>query len=110
MYAAGDLVNFPLPGSNSQRARIEHWRVAQQQAKTAAASMMGLEQPYEGILFFGLIITVFATNFLDRSRRSSSCSLIVISSSLWLLILLTADALRFSLLTVRVRRQAFLTL
>jgi apoptosis-inducing factor 3 len=44
MYAAGDLVNFPLAGSN-QRVRIEHWRVAQQQAKTAAASMMGLEQP-----------------------------------------------------------------
>ncbi|HXM05374.1 MAG TPA: FAD-dependent oxidoreductase [Chthoniobacterales bacterium] len=52
LYAAGDLVNFPLPGSNRQRTRVEHWRVAQQQAKTAAASMMGLEQPYEGILYF----------------------------------------------------------
>lgn len=51
MYAAGDLVNFPLAGSN-QRVRIEHWRVAQQQAKTAAASMMGLEQPYEEIPYF----------------------------------------------------------
>jgi apoptosis-inducing factor 3 len=51
MYAAGDLVNFPLPGSD-QRVRIEHWRVAQQQAKTAAASMMGLEQPYEEIPYF----------------------------------------------------------
>jgi NADPH-dependent 2,4-dienoyl-CoA reductase/sulfur reductase-like enzyme/nitrite reductase/ring-hydroxylating ferredoxin subunit len=52
MYAAGDLVNFPLRGSNSQRTRVEHWRVAQQHAKTAAASMMGLEQPYQGILYF----------------------------------------------------------
>jgi NADPH-dependent 2,4-dienoyl-CoA reductase/sulfur reductase-like enzyme len=51
VYAAGDLVNFPLAGSN-QRVRIEHWRVAQQQAKTAAASMMDLECPYEGIPYF----------------------------------------------------------
>jgi apoptosis-inducing factor 3 len=52
MYAAGDLANFPLPGGKDQRARIEHWRVAQQQAKTAAASMMGLAQPYEAIPYF----------------------------------------------------------
>jgi apoptosis-inducing factor 3 len=52
LYAAGDVANFPLPGSNRQRTRVEHWRVAQQQAKTAAASMMGVEQPYEGILYF----------------------------------------------------------
>jgi hypothetical protein len=41
-----------LPGNNSRRTRIEHWRVAQQQAETAAASMMGLEQPYEKIPYF----------------------------------------------------------
>jgi apoptosis-inducing factor 3 len=52
MYAAGDVVNFPLSGSNPRRGRIEHWRVAQQQARTAAASMMGLEQPYEEVPYF----------------------------------------------------------
>jgi NADPH-dependent 2,4-dienoyl-CoA reductase/sulfur reductase-like enzyme/nitrite reductase/ring-hydroxylating ferredoxin subunit len=52
LFAAGDLVNFPLPGRNGKRARIEHWRVAQQQARTAAASMMGLEQPYERTPYF----------------------------------------------------------
>ena len=52
LYAAGDVANFPLPGNNGHRARIEHWRVAQQQAKTAAASMMGLHQPYEKIPYF----------------------------------------------------------
>lgn len=52
MYAAGDIANFPLPATKNERARIEHWRVAQQQAKTAAASMMGLEQPYEEIPYF----------------------------------------------------------
>jgi apoptosis-inducing factor 3 len=52
MYAAGDLANFPLRGNNLHRTRIEHWRVAQQHAKTAAASMMGLQQPYEEIPYF----------------------------------------------------------
>lgn len=52
LYAAGDVANFPLPGNTTHRARIEHWRVAQQQAKTAAASMMGLEQPFEKIPYF----------------------------------------------------------
>jgi apoptosis-inducing factor 3 len=52
LYAAGDVANFPLSGGNGQRTRIEHWRVAQQQAKTAAASMMRLEQPFEAIPYF----------------------------------------------------------
>jgi apoptosis-inducing factor 3 len=52
MYAAGDVSNFPLPGSNNRRARIEHWRVAQQQAKIAAANMMGLERAYEKVPYF----------------------------------------------------------
>jgi apoptosis-inducing factor 3 len=52
IYAAGDVAKFPLPGGNNQRARIEHWRVAQQQAKTAAANMMGFEHAYDKIPYF----------------------------------------------------------
>ena len=51
MFAAGDLANFPLPGTR-RRTRIEHWRVAQEQARTASANMMGLEQPYQGLPYF----------------------------------------------------------
>lgn len=51
MFAAGDVANFPLP-KTGQRTRIEHWRVAQEQGRTAAANMMGLEQPYEGVPYF----------------------------------------------------------
>ena len=51
MFAAGDLADFPLPNTG-RRTRIEHWRVAQEQARTAAASMMGLEQPYRGVPYF----------------------------------------------------------
>jgi NADPH-dependent 2,4-dienoyl-CoA reductase/sulfur reductase-like enzyme/nitrite reductase/ring-hydroxylating ferredoxin subunit len=50
-FAAGDLANFPLPNTN-RRTRIEHWRVAQEQAKIAAANMMGLERSYKGVPYF----------------------------------------------------------
>jgi NADPH-dependent 2,4-dienoyl-CoA reductase/sulfur reductase-like enzyme/nitrite reductase/ring-hydroxylating ferredoxin subunit len=51
MFAAGDLANFPLPNGGG-RTRVEHWRVAQEQAKIAAANMMGLERPYQGVPYF----------------------------------------------------------
>jgi NADPH-dependent 2,4-dienoyl-CoA reductase/sulfur reductase-like enzyme/nitrite reductase/ring-hydroxylating ferredoxin subunit len=50
-YAAGDIANFPLPPDGT-RVRIEHWRVAQQQARVAAANMLGGEVVYEGVPFF----------------------------------------------------------
>ena len=51
IFAAGDVANFPLPDSG-RRVRIEHWRVAQEQARTAAANMMGLEKTYSGVPYF----------------------------------------------------------
>ena len=41
LYAAGDLAEFPLvqPAGQNQRARIEHWRVAQQHARLAARNL-----------------------------------------------------------------------
>jgi NADPH-dependent 2,4-dienoyl-CoA reductase/sulfur reductase-like enzyme/nitrite reductase/ring-hydroxylating ferredoxin subunit len=51
IFAAGDVANFPLP-NNGRRHRIEHWRVAQEQARTAAANMMGMEIPYSGVSYF----------------------------------------------------------
>jgi NADPH-dependent 2,4-dienoyl-CoA reductase/sulfur reductase-like enzyme/nitrite reductase/ring-hydroxylating ferredoxin subunit len=51
IFAAGDVANFPLP-DNGKRARIEHWRVAQEQARTAAANMMGLDKRYSGVPYF----------------------------------------------------------
>jgi apoptosis-inducing factor 3 len=50
IFAAGDVASFPL--ENGQRVRIEHWRVAQEQARTAAANMMGLEKTYRGVPYF----------------------------------------------------------
>lgn len=51
IFAAGDVANYPLPDSK-RRVRIEHWRVAQEQARTAAANMMGLEKTYRGLPYF----------------------------------------------------------
>jgi apoptosis-inducing factor 3 len=51
LFAAGDIASFPLP-DGERRVRIEHWRVAQEQARTAAASMMGLEKTYQGVPYF----------------------------------------------------------
>lgn len=54
VYAAGDIARFPLDstGASAQRIRIEHWRVAQQQARIAALNMLGQDTCYEGVPFF----------------------------------------------------------
>jgi NADPH-dependent 2,4-dienoyl-CoA reductase/sulfur reductase-like enzyme/nitrite reductase/ring-hydroxylating ferredoxin subunit len=49
LYAAGDCAAFPLHG---RPTRIEHWRVAQQQARIAASAMMGGRETYSDIPFF----------------------------------------------------------
>ena len=51
IYAAGDIAVFP--DSYSQRKlRIEHWRVAEQQGRTAAANMLGRKQPFRSVPYF----------------------------------------------------------
>jgi len=49
LWAAGDIVSFPLQGTAT---RIEHWRLAQQQARIAAENMLGGEAHYAGLPFF----------------------------------------------------------
>jgi NADPH-dependent 2,4-dienoyl-CoA reductase/sulfur reductase-like enzyme/nitrite reductase/ring-hydroxylating ferredoxin subunit len=51
VYAAGDIAAFPLPADGTS-TRIEHWRVAQQQARVAAANMRGGSAVYDGVPFF----------------------------------------------------------
>jgi NADPH-dependent 2,4-dienoyl-CoA reductase/sulfur reductase-like enzyme len=56
VYAAGDIAAFPLP-RGGPRVRVEHWRVAQQQARVAARNMLGgdvatKEAVYDGVPFF----------------------------------------------------------
>ena len=50
IYVAGDAAAFPAPGG--ERTRIEHWRVAQQQARIAAANLLGGSARFETTPFF----------------------------------------------------------
>jgi len=49
VWAAGDIATFPLHG---QLQRIEHWRLAQQQARIAAANMLGGDEHYLDVPYF----------------------------------------------------------
>jgi NADPH-dependent 2,4-dienoyl-CoA reductase/sulfur reductase-like enzyme/nitrite reductase/ring-hydroxylating ferredoxin subunit len=49
LWAAGDIATFPL---NDRPSRIEHWRLAQQQARIAAGTMLGGEQHYHDVPYF----------------------------------------------------------
>ena len=51
IYAAGDIASFNDPRTG-ERVRIEHWRTAQQQGRTAARNMLGRNVAYDGIPFF----------------------------------------------------------
>lgn len=49
LWAIGDMATFTL---NGQPQRIEHWRLAQQHARIAAANMLGGEEHYLDVAFF----------------------------------------------------------
>ncbi|WP_420232036.1 FAD-dependent oxidoreductase [Pseudomonas sp. ABY48] len=49
LWAVGDIATFPLNGAP---VRIEHWRLAQQQARIAAANMLGGDEHYLDVPFF----------------------------------------------------------
>jgi NADPH-dependent 2,4-dienoyl-CoA reductase/sulfur reductase-like enzyme/nitrite reductase/ring-hydroxylating ferredoxin subunit len=49
LYAAGDCAAFPYQG---RLVRIEHWRLAQQHGRRAAAAMLGMGGTYDDVPFF----------------------------------------------------------
>ena len=51
IYAAGDIVNF-VDRRTKRRARIEHWRTAQQHGRIAARNMVGHDSVFDGVPFF----------------------------------------------------------
>jgi apoptosis-inducing factor 3 len=51
LYAAGDIACFDDPRTGA-RARIEHWRTAQQQGRVAAHNMAGRHTTFDGVPFF----------------------------------------------------------
>ena len=51
IYAAGDVASF-IDSRTGERVRIEHWRTAQQQGRTAARNMLGREVEFDAVPFF----------------------------------------------------------
>jgi NADPH-dependent 2,4-dienoyl-CoA reductase/sulfur reductase-like enzyme/nitrite reductase/ring-hydroxylating ferredoxin subunit len=51
IFAAGDIARFPY-WFTGEKVRIEHWRTAQQQGRTAALNMLGIRTPYKGVPYF----------------------------------------------------------
>ncbi|MFW6133285.1 MAG: FAD-dependent oxidoreductase, partial [Planctomycetota bacterium] len=51
VYAAGDIARFP-DWRDGSGIRIEHWRLAQQLGRAAAANMAGADASYAGVPFF----------------------------------------------------------
>ncbi len=49
LYAAGDCAAFPF---QERLVRIEHWRLAQQHGRRAAAAMLGMDARYDEVPFF----------------------------------------------------------
>jgi NADPH-dependent 2,4-dienoyl-CoA reductase/sulfur reductase-like enzyme/nitrite reductase/ring-hydroxylating ferredoxin subunit len=54
LFAAGDVAAFPLHGEGSL-TRLEHWRVAQQQGRTAARNMLERDIPFDAVPYFWTI-------------------------------------------------------
>lgn len=51
IYAAGDIASF-LDSRTGESTRIEHWRTAQQQGRTAARNMAGRATTFDAVPFF----------------------------------------------------------
>src|SRR5215213_6639433 len=51
IYAAGDIASF-IDSRTGERMRIEHWRTAQQQGRTAARNMIGRDVEFDAVPFF----------------------------------------------------------
>ena len=67
LYAAGDIAHVPDAHTN-ELARIEHWRYAQQQGRTAAHNMAGKKVPFTAVPFFWTAQFGVSLRYLGHAR------------------------------------------
>ncbi len=67
LYAAGDIVHFPDPRTGGL-SRIEHWRVAMQQGRTAAHNMAGKVTEFNAVPFFWTKQFDFSLRYVGRVK------------------------------------------
>jgi NADPH-dependent 2,4-dienoyl-CoA reductase/sulfur reductase-like enzyme/nitrite reductase/ring-hydroxylating ferredoxin subunit len=66
LYAAGDIARYAYRG---QPLRVEHWRVAQQQGRTAALNMLGRNVAYDAVPFFWTIQYFKQLDYIGHAQR-----------------------------------------
>ena len=67
LFAAGDIVHFP-DARSGENARIEHWRTAMQQGRTAAHNMAGKRTVFSSVPFFWTTQFDLTLNYVGHTR------------------------------------------
>jgi NADPH-dependent 2,4-dienoyl-CoA reductase/sulfur reductase-like enzyme/nitrite reductase/ring-hydroxylating ferredoxin subunit len=70
VYAAGDIAHFPDSRSQGRELllRVEHWRFAMQQGRTAARNMAGKREPFTAVPFFWTTQFGATLNYIGHAK------------------------------------------
>jgi NADPH-dependent 2,4-dienoyl-CoA reductase/sulfur reductase-like enzyme/nitrite reductase/ring-hydroxylating ferredoxin subunit len=66
LYAAGDIAAFP-DWRTGRPIRVEHWRLAAQHGRLAAANLAGARTPYRGVPFFWTVQFGLALRYVGHA-------------------------------------------
>ncbi len=67
VFAAGDIVHFL--DRHGERLRVEHWRIASQQGRTAARNMLGRNEPFDAVPVFWTMQFKFPLRYVGHAEQ-----------------------------------------